>query len=270
MITKSGTSLTHGKAWSRRASTRLSQLPVRQQQERLPKVTAMDLHRILDSRDLTLHLYLSSPILLTFEGCYCCALITEVDRGWRGTNVCPWYPLEPCIHQQGCCFRLGWHNHQRAQGCPLVVQSCAIQIARITSGGVSEGSSILLARLSTCWQHLHRDCHESTARGKGCDSNARVEIVGGKAARRCTYLGEPSLLAWLIYAMQIPDVPFHIFAAIARDGFRKPMPGIWHELEHIFRGDGVTIGANSSNDFYKLSLRLTLHLTRQRCVVFCG
>ncbi|PFH49880.1 hypothetical protein AMATHDRAFT_4500 [Amanita thiersii Skay4041] len=55
-------------------------------------------------------------------------------------------------------------------------------------------------------------------------------------------------------AVALPDVPFHIFAAIARDQYRKPMPGIWYELENIFRQDGIEIGTrhpmNKSSSFF--------------------
>ncbi|EMD34476.1 hypothetical protein CERSUDRAFT_67454 [Gelatoporia subvermispora B] len=42
------------------------------------------------------------------------------------------------------------------------------------------------------------------------------------------------------------NVPFRLFAATARDGFRKPMPGMWYELERIFAQDGVTIDKRAS------------------------
>lgn len=44
----------------------------------------------------------------------------------------------------------------------------------------------------------------------------------------------------------LPSVPFRIFAASAKDGFRKPMPGMWDELERIFAEDGVQIDNNAS------------------------
>lgn len=44
----------------------------------------------------------------------------------------------------------------------------------------------------------------------------------------------------------LPRVPFRIFAASTRDGFRKPMPGMWDELERIFAEDGVRIDNNTS------------------------
>ena len=31
-------------------------------------------------------------------------------------------------------------------------------------------------------------------------------------------------------------------AATGKDQYRKPMPGMWHELEKIFTEEGVTIG----------------------------
>lgn len=44
----------------------------------------------------------------------------------------------------------------------------------------------------------------------------------------------------------LPSVPFRIFAASAKDGFRKPMPGMWDELERIFAKDGVQIDNDAS------------------------
>ena len=42
--------------------------------------------------------------------------------------------------------------------------------------------------------------------------------------------------------IKVPDLPFRILAATAKDGHRKPMPGMWFELERIFAEEGVTIG----------------------------
>ncbi|KAH9925332.1 PNK3P-domain-containing protein [Fomitopsis serialis] len=47
-------------------------------------------------------------------------------------------------------------------------------------------------------------------------------------------------------AAALSDVPFRILAAVARDGYRKPMPGMWYELERIFTSDGVVIDKSSS------------------------
>ncbi|KAH9994624.1 polynucleotide kinase 3 phosphatase-domain-containing protein [Russula vinacea] len=49
-----------------------------------------------------------------------------------------------------------------------------------------------------------------------------------------------------LIAAAIPELPFRIFAATARDGHRKPMPGMWTELERIFAQDGITIDENDS------------------------
>ncbi|KAF8078204.1 polynucleotide kinase 3 phosphatase-domain-containing protein, partial [Lyophyllum atratum] len=46
----------------------------------------------------------------------------------------------------------------------------------------------------------------------------------------------------------LPDVPFRLFAATAKDGFRKPMPGMWTELERIFREEGIEI--DKINSFF--------------------
>ncbi|KAJ8585213.1 PNK3P-domain-containing protein [Rhizopogon salebrosus TDB-379] len=44
----------------------------------------------------------------------------------------------------------------------------------------------------------------------------------------------------------LPTVPFRLFAASAKDGFRKPMPGMWDELERIFAVDNVRIDRDAS------------------------
>ncbi|EIN13709.1 PNK3P-domain-containing protein [Punctularia strigosozonata HHB-11173 SS5] len=49
-----------------------------------------------------------------------------------------------------------------------------------------------------------------------------------------------------LIAAALPDVPFRIFAATRKDGHRKPMPGMWHELERIYALDGVVIDKGAS------------------------
>ncbi|TFY68068.1 hypothetical protein EVJ58_g1248 [Rhodofomes roseus] len=49
-----------------------------------------------------------------------------------------------------------------------------------------------------------------------------------------------------VIATALSDVPFRILAATARDGYRKPMPGMWYELERIFALDGVEIDKSAS------------------------
>ncbi|KAI6164364.1 polynucleotide kinase 3 phosphatase-domain-containing protein [Pisolithus thermaeus] len=49
-----------------------------------------------------------------------------------------------------------------------------------------------------------------------------------------------------LIAAALPDVPFRILAASAKDGYRKPMPGMWYELERIFKEQGVEIDKASS------------------------
>ncbi|KAG8217343.1 polynucleotide kinase 3 phosphatase-domain-containing protein [Butyriboletus roseoflavus] len=44
-----------------------------------------------------------------------------------------------------------------------------------------------------------------------------------------------------LIASALPDVPFRLFAACAKDGYRKPMPGMWYELERIFKEQHVDI-----------------------------
>jgi len=49
-------------------------------------------------------------------------------------------------------------------------------------------------------------------------------------------------------SMQLKDVPFWMFAATARDEYRKPMLGMWWELEKIFNAQGVKIGEETPQD----------------------
>lgn len=63
-------------------------------------------------------------------------------------------------------------------------------------------------------------------------------------------LKPPTLKLWKqklsIIAAALPDVPFRLFAATAKDRYRKPMPGMWSELERIFGQDGVLIDKSAS------------------------
>jgi bifunctional polynucleotide phosphatase/kinase len=49
------------------------------------------------------------------------------------------------------------------------------------------------------------------------------------------------------------DVPFRLFAATAKDQFRKPMPGMWEGLEAMFAAGGVTIGESGLTVSYHFS-----------------
>ncbi|KAJ7651459.1 polynucleotide kinase 3 phosphatase-domain-containing protein [Mycena polygramma] len=44
----------------------------------------------------------------------------------------------------------------------------------------------------------------------------------------------------------IPDLPFLFFAATAKDNYRKPMTGMWEELEKIYAEDGIQIDKPAS------------------------
>lgn len=41
---------------------------------------------------------------------------------------------------------------------------------------------------------------------------------------------------------KLPEVPFHLYAATAKNGYRKPMPGMWYALEALFRNEGASVG----------------------------
>lgn len=49
-----------------------------------------------------------------------------------------------------------------------------------------------------------------------------------------------------LIAAALPDVPFRLYAATAKDSYRKPMPGIWYEIERAARMDGIEIDKSSS------------------------
>jgi len=64
--------------------------------------------------------------------------------------------------------------------------------------------------------------------------------------------------------LQLQDVPFRIFGATAKDQFRKPMPGMWYELENIFGQDGIEIGVLFPSMFASLDEIL---FDRQICLI---
>jgi bifunctional polynucleotide phosphatase/kinase len=44
----------------------------------------------------------------------------------------------------------------------------------------------------------------------------------------------------------MPTVPFRLLAATSSDGFRKPLPGMWWQLEKIYAEGNATIGVLSN------------------------
>ena len=64
---------------------------------------------------------------------------------------------------------------------------------------------------------------------------------------------------------QLPDVPFRILAACAKDEYRKPMLGMWNELERIFKEHDVEIGRFKARSKIRESM---LHLSQTRGVLF--
>ena len=46
----------------------------------------------------------------------------------------------------------------------------------------------------------------------------------------------------LLTPVKLSEVPFHLYAATAKNGYRKPMPGMWYALEGLYRAEGVSIG----------------------------
>ncbi|KAI0747782.1 PNK3P-domain-containing protein [Daedaleopsis nitida] len=72
-----------------------------------------------------------------------------------------------------------------------------------------------------------------------------IVIITNQALRTTALINDWKQKIPLI-ANALPDVPFRIFAATAKDGFRKPIPGMWYELERIFSQDNVQIDVPQS------------------------
>ncbi|KAJ2916023.1 hypothetical protein MD484_g4408, partial [Candolleomyces efflorescens] len=49
-----------------------------------------------------------------------------------------------------------------------------------------------------------------------------------------------------LIARALEPVPFRLFAATVKDQYRKPMPGMWDELERLYAQDGVQIDKEES------------------------
>ncbi|KAI0710408.1 PNK3P-domain-containing protein [Cerioporus squamosus] len=72
-----------------------------------------------------------------------------------------------------------------------------------------------------------------------------VVIITNQALRTSALISDWKKKIPLI-ANALSDVPFHIFAATEKDGYRKPIPGMWYELEQIFAQDDVRIDMSAS------------------------
>ncbi|TFK72591.1 PNK3P-domain-containing protein [Pluteus cervinus] len=49
-----------------------------------------------------------------------------------------------------------------------------------------------------------------------------------------------------LFASSLPNLPFRLFAATEKDVYRKPLPGMWYELDRIFREQGVELDKSIS------------------------
>jgi len=97
-----------------------------------------------------------------------------------------------------------------------------------------------LLKFKFCTQVLCRFYIESGAEPSTTESLARQEDTQYSCRSTQLKLFAPSFLTRYL---QLRNVPFHIFGAKAKNQFRKPMPGMWYELENVFRKDGIEIGA---------------------------
>src|SRR5258706_5377930 len=59
--------------------------------------------------------------------------------------------------------------------------------------------------------------------------------------------------------LQLHDTPFRIFAATQRDWYRKPMPGMWYEIESMFKSSSVDIGSSALSSCRPARISPTLH-----------
>ncbi|THH31361.1 hypothetical protein EUX98_g2820 [Antrodiella citrinella] len=77
------------------------------------------------------------------------------------------------------------------------------------------------------------------------DHGYTVVIITNQALR-----GKTAIADWKlkipVFAAALPEVPFHIYAATAKDKYRKPIPGMWYELEAEFGKDNVHIDKKQS------------------------
>ncbi|KAK2467111.1 hypothetical protein APHAL10511_001369 [Amanita phalloides] len=76
------------------------------------------------------------------------------------------------------------------------------------------------------------------------DAGHSIVIVSNQAINSLALKKWKQKLA--LIAAALPDVPFRLYAAIAKDRYRKPMPGIWYELEHAAYMDGIEIDKTAS------------------------
>ncbi|TFY66830.1 hypothetical protein EVG20_g4266, partial [Dentipellis fragilis] len=76
------------------------------------------------------------------------------------------------------------------------------------------------------------------------DAGYAVVIISNQGIRSAQLDSWKKKIA--LIANALPDVPFHLFAATAKDGHRKPMPGMWREVEDIFGKEGVQIDKEAS------------------------
>ncbi|KAK7043791.1 DNA kinase/phosphatase Pnk1 [Paramarasmius palmivorus] len=90
---------------------------------------------------------------------------------------------------------------------------------------------------STAWEWWRTEV--PTALKKAHEEGFSIVVISNQA------LKPAALNTWkekvLSIAASLPALPFRILAASAKDCYRKPMIGMWVELDRIFKEDGVEI-----------------------------
>lgn len=116
-------------------------------------------------------------------------------------------------------------------------------------------------------QVRHRVDHESGTQGGGARRLEEKDTTDCERGTPCLALPCRSPLASNT-VIQLPDVPFRLFAACAKDGYRKPMPGMWYELERIFKEHHVDIGTWPCRILAAWKLKKTGYLGTDRKAAF--
>ncbi|KAF7302604.1 hypothetical protein HMN09_00894900 [Mycena chlorophos] len=85
-----------------------------------------------------------------------------------------------------------------------------------------------------------------TKLGQAANEGYSIVIVTNQAALKSPKLEREWKEKLALVVAAIPEVPFRLLAATAKDKFRKPMTGMWDEVQRMFAEDGVEIDKSAS------------------------
>ncbi|KIK63827.1 hypothetical protein GYMLUDRAFT_71948 [Collybiopsis luxurians FD-317 M1] len=164
----------------------------------------------------------------------------------KAAKIHPFFSKGPQESSQSGAFQ--WHKPLGIRGTCLYATNLSPQSFSKVAAFDLDGTLIKAVKKASKgsppgWEWWRRDKVPNALKDLS-EQGYSVAIISNQALKSAQLITWKEKIA--LIAAALPSVPFRLFAASAKDGFRKPMPGMWNELSRIFKEDGVEIDKTAS------------------------